>query len=91
MKKTLVIILAVAMMLSLAAFGEGNTASADALKDTFVFAMGGEPQILDPAIAGDAVTQTAIQAMYFVLYKLDEHGAAVPNAVESCKIGRAHV
>lgn len=86
MKKTLVIILAVAMMLSLAAFGEGNTASADALKDTFVFAMGGEPQILDPAIAGDAVTQTAIQAMYFVLYKLDEHGAAVPNAVESCTI-----
>ena len=46
--------------------------------------MGGEPQILDPAIAGD-VTQTAIQAMYFVLYKLTSTAPQF-NAVESCTI-----
>jgi oligopeptide transport system substrate-binding protein len=86
MKKVLVVILAVMMMFSVIAYDKGNIAVADSLKDTFVFAMGGQPNILDPAIATDAVSQTAIQAMYSTLFNLDENGAVVPTAVENTAI-----
>ena len=84
MKKALLIMLAVTLMLSMVSFG--GAAAADSLKDTFVFAMGGQPEMLDPAVATDSVSQTAVQVMYFTLFRLDEGGATVPNAVEETDI-----
>lgn len=111
MKKVLALLLAVAMMCTLAACGNNpapasssttgsspastsestpaSTAGEDPSaqgKDTFVFAMGGQPEILDPAIATDSVSATPLNAMYTTLYSLDEEGNAVPNAVKECSI-----
>lgn len=85
MKKALVVLLAVAVMFSAMLYG-GSAARAEGFKDTFVFAMGGQPNLLDPAVATDSVSQTAIQAMYFSLYRLDGSGATVPEAAEECTI-----
>lgn len=91
MKKVLALILAAVMMLSLVACGgtsNENTdgASTGSVKDTFVFAMGGTPEMLDPSIATDSVTATPLQLIYNNLYNLNEAGEAVPNAVEKCDI-----
>ena len=92
MKKVLALVLAVVMLCSLAACGNNaNTETTSGgesanVKDTFVFAMGGQPEILDPAIATDSVTAAPIQAIYFNLFNLDESGTPVPNAVESFEI-----
>ena len=88
MKKLLAIVLAVVMVLSMVACR--NTPASDsgngAVKDTFVFAMGGQPEILDPSIATDSVTATPLQLIYNNLYNLSEGGEPVPNAVEKCTI-----
>jgi len=97
MKKVLAFVLAVVMLLSLAACGgNSNTSSTTPagstggettnLKDTFVFAMGGQPEVQDPAIATDAVSATPLVMMYHTLFVLDENGAVQNNAVESYEI-----
>lgn len=87
MKKVLAFILAAVMLLSLAACAKAPAGTeAGGKKDTFVVAMGGTPEMLDPAIATDSVTATPIQLIYFNLFDLSEDGKAVPNAVEKCDI-----
>ncbi len=63
-----------------------STSGDEQVKDTFVFAMGGQPEVLDPAIATDSVSATPLETMYTTLYSLDENGAAVPKAVKECDI-----
>lgn len=91
MKKVLALILAAVMMLSLVACGgtsndNSGNATTGGVKDTFVFAMGGTPEMLDPSIATDSVTATPLQLIYNNLYNLSETGEAVKNAVEECTI-----
>lgn len=96
MKKVLSMLLVLAMMLSLAACsGSGDTSSSggtstdstgETVKDTFIAALGGQPDYLDPAVAGDSITSTPVSLMYMPLYILDEAGSPVPVAVETCDV-----
>lgn len=79
-KKLVALVLAAVMMMSLAVCG----ASAEgAVKDTFTVALGGEPEMLDPSIATDSVSETPIQMIYLPLFTMDGNGDLVNGACES--------
>lgn len=87
MKKLMAFVLAAGMMLSLVACGKDSPdqqgTTAGKVKDTFVVAIGGQPNYLDPAIATDAVTASVLKNMYHSLFTLDEKGVIKNEAVES--------
>ena len=78
------------MAVSLAACGSGSTTSgtsaagasagADsgttdvAYKDTFTYAIGGEPSYLDPGYADDSVTSYVLNQIYYPMYYIAEDG-----------------
>lgn len=79
-KKLVALVLALALLMSLTA---GSVSAETALKDTFTAALGGEPEILDPAIASDNISVTPIQLVYFPYFTMDEQGGLVNAACES--------
>ena len=82
MKKLLVALLAMMMVFSLAACGGDNGDNGDtgAIKDTFTYALGGEPNYLDPAIASDSVASYVLNQTYFPLFSIGADGSTVKNA-----------
>lgn len=81
MKKLLVALLAMMMVFSLAACGgEGDNGDSGAIKDTFTYALGGEPNYLDPAIASDSVASYVLNQTYFPLFSIGADGSTVKNA-----------
>ena len=92
-KKLSALLLALLMCFSMAACGgdtgtdkpandDGNDAAAT-LDDTFVYAIGGEPQYLDPAVGSDSVTAYVINNLYYPLFYIGEDGSMVNAACES--------
>lgn len=82
MKKLLVALLAMMMVFSLAACGgdNGDNGDSGAIKDTFTYALGGEPNYLDPAIASDSVASYVLNQTYFPLFSIGADGSTVKNA-----------
>jgi len=85
-KKILVALLAVMMVFSLVGCGskEEEPSGGDetpAYKDTFTFAIGGEPSSMDPANAGDSVTGMITAQIQYGLYHIGEDGNMVADSV----------
>lgn len=82
MKKLLVALLAMMMVFSLAACGgdNGDNGDSGAIKDTFTYALGGEPNYLDPCIASDSVASYVLNQTYFPLFSIGADGSTVKNA-----------
>ena len=82
MKKLLVALLAMMMVFSLAACGGDNGDNGDtgAIKDTFTYALGGEPNYLDPAVASDSVGSYVLNQSYYPLFAIGADGSTVKHA-----------
>ncbi len=93
LKKFFVGLLAVAMSFSLAACSsgekttttdtpttDGETTTETAYKTTFTYAVGGEPNYLDPAIGSDSVTTFVTNQIYFPLFYIGTDGSMVNAA-----------
>lgn len=50
---------------------------------TFTYAIGGEPDVLDPAVGSDAVTSGITNQTYYPLFSIGEDGSMVNEAVKS--------
>ncbi|MCF0110702.1 MAG: peptide ABC transporter substrate-binding protein [Erysipelotrichaceae bacterium] len=86
MKKLITLLLAVLMVLSLAACGGngGDTPNTEVTyKDTFTYAIGGEPYILDPGYASDSVSAYVVNQTYYPLFYIGEDGSMMNAACES--------
>ena len=68
--------------------GDGATASTDSgsYKTTFTYAIGGEPNYLDPVIAGDSVTAFVTNQLYFPLFYIGGDGTMVNAACTDYKV-----
>ncbi len=91
MKKVVTLLLAAMMVVSLAACGNGGggntpTPSGGGNKDTFVYAIGGEPSSMDPSNAGDSVTAYVTNQAFFGLYHIGEDGSMVADAAKDLQI-----
>ncbi len=86
-KKWLVLLLALVMLISTACVNkevENNQTPADTSEEsatskkkdggTFIFAIGSDPNVMNPLYAGDRVTLTIINALFSPLYVTDEDG-----------------
>lgn len=89
-KKVSMLLLALMMCMSMAACGgDTNTdqpAGDGALDDTFIYAIGGEPQFLDPAVGSDSVTAYVLNNLYFPLFIIGEDGSMINQACESYEV-----
>ncbi len=57
-----------------------------AVENTFTYAVGGEPDVLDPAVGSDSVTSAITNQIYFPLFSIGEDGALVNEAVKSFEV-----
>ncbi len=64
---------------------DDGTATTDG-EVTFTYAVGGEPDVLDPATVGDSVTSAIAQQLYLPLFYITEDGSTANGAVESYEI-----
>lgn len=78
MKKLLKVLMAALMAVSLAACG-GSKADD---KTTFTYAVGGEPEYLDPAVGSDSVTSYVTNQLHYPLVRIDETGNVVKEAAK---------
>lgn len=96
-KKLSSLLLAVLMCFSFAACGsdsseENSSESSDSGNETteyattFTFAVGGEPQYLDPAVGSDTVTSFIINQLYYPLFIIGEDGSMIKEACESYEV-----
>ncbi len=82
MKKLLLILLVA--LLALTGCSSSTNEDPDApVEKVFTYALGGEPTYLDPAIAGDAVTNKVVSQMYEGLFGVNESGELVNELAES--------
>ena len=75
MKKLFSSLVCLAMLVSLTGCGGGSNRDTSTVRA----AVGGDIEILDPAIVDDSITANVLAQMYEGLYKLDQDGNAVPN------------
>ena len=84
MKKLALVLISVLMALSLTACGSdegtGTTDGEVTYKDTFTYAIGGEPNYLDPAVATDSVASYILNQTYYPLFAFVEDGSTVNEA-----------
>ncbi len=88
-KKLLTSLLAVFMCLSIVGCTSDATEEVTSTTDTpttFTYAIGGEPDALDPATAGDSVTSAVLQQLYLPLFYILEDGTTANGAVESYEV-----
>ena len=89
MKRVLTLLLCAAMCLSLfsGCNGESQTPSDDQKtgepRDTVVIALGQEPALLDPQLAGDSYSGMVILNLHDPLIRRDSEGQLVPSLAES--------
>jgi len=93
LKRFLVALLAVLMVFSLVGCGGKTEPTPDdggeggggddtpKFKDTFTFAIGGEPSSMDPANSGDSVTGLVTSQIQYGLFHIGEDGSMVPDSV----------
>ncbi|MBR5979173.1 MAG: peptide ABC transporter substrate-binding protein [Oscillospiraceae bacterium] len=99
LKRILVALLTLMMVFSLCACGgktpeptpggDDNGGGGDdtpKYKDTFTFAIGGEPSSMDPANAGDSVTGLVTSQIQYGLFHIGEDGSMVPDSVLSWEV-----
>lgn len=86
MKKTYqkigLLLLTLVLGFSLVACG-GKTNSDEVV---FTYAVGGEPNLLDPAIGSDAVTSAITNQLYYPLFSIGYDGSLVNNAVKDYSV-----
>ena len=82
-KKIGLFALILAMSLSLVACGGGDEEPEAPTEVTFTYAIGGEPDVLDPAVGSDNVTSAITNQIYFPLFSIGADGSLVYDAVES--------
>lgn len=84
LKKLSLILIALFMAISLTACGSGDEGSGEVTyKDTFTYAIGGEPQYLDPAVASDSVASYILNQTYYPMFAIGEDGSLVNEACTS--------
>ncbi len=76
MKKFLKVLMAALMAVSLAACGGDKGDD----KTTFTYAVGGEPEYLDPSVGSDSVTAYITNQLHYPLVRIDETGNVVKEA-----------
>ncbi len=84
MKKVMIIIVTM-MMFSMTACSSGDPEGSSqggevAYKDTFTYAIGGEPDYLDPTVATDSVASYILNQTYYPLFSFGEDGSLVNEA-----------
>lgn len=79
-KKLFALILAAVSMFGISACKRKSSGSAD---KTMLYTLSSDPVTLDPQIASDASSLTAVQAVFEGLTRLDADGNAQPGAAES--------
>lgn len=85
MKKFAKVLMAALMAVSLTACG-GNEIKND--EKTFIYAVGGEPEYLDPAVGNDSVTSYVTNQSHYPLVRIDETGNVVREAAKDIVQGR---
>lgn len=94
MKKLSIVLVALLMAVSLTACGGDDTPTGTsgteggdvAYKDTFTYAIGGEPNYLDPAVASDSVASYILNQTYYPLFSIGTDGSLVNQACTSIEI-----
>lgn len=92
-RKVVTLLLAIMMVLSLAACNNGggggetpDPSQGGGIKDTFTYAIGGEPSSMDPSNAGDSVTAYVTNQAFFGLYHIGPDGSMVADAAKDLQI-----
>lgn len=80
MKKTIAVFLAAALALFFGACKKKSASNAD---KTILYTLSSDPVTLDPQIAGDAASLTAVTALFEGLTRLGADGSAEPGAAQS--------
>ncbi|MBR3693707.1 MAG: peptide ABC transporter substrate-binding protein [Erysipelotrichales bacterium] len=85
MKKLAKLLLVLGMVLSMAACSNdsGKDQGGDGVQTTFTYAIGGEPEYLDPAVGSDSVTSYVTNQIYYPLFRIGPNGATVNEACVS--------
>ena len=78
--------LAAMMTLTLTACGGDGGETTGTLADTFTYAIGGEPEQLDPAVGSDSVTSYILNQTYYPLFTIAEDGSLRNEACEDYEV-----
>ena len=89
-KLTRIVVIAITLLMALSLVGcsKGGDTGTDTPTDepkTFTFAIGDQPNYMDPAIASDSIGSYVINQMFFPLYYLSNEGL-MPGAAEDCQV-----
>lgn len=84
-KKIAVLALILGMCMSMVACGTSDTTE-EVKEVTFTYAVGGEPDVLDPAVGTDAVTSAITNQTYYPLFSIGSDGSMVNEACESYEV-----
>ena len=85
MKKVMIVLVAMMMTLSMTACSSedpsGSSSTGEVTyKDTFTYAIGGEPNYLDPTVATDSVASYILNQTYYSLFSFGEDGSIINEA-----------
>ncbi len=80
LNKFVKVFLAVLMAFSIVACSSSDDSDGDDVttvtyKDTFTYAIGGEPDMLDPAVASDSVASYVVDQVYYPMFYIGEDGS----------------
>lgn len=81
-KKIGLLLLTIALSFSLVACGGSSSFDGK----VFTYAIGGEPDLLDPAVGSDAVTSAITNQLYYPLFSIGADGSLVYNAVKDYSV-----
>ena len=89
-KLTRIVVIAITLLMALSLVGcsKGGDTGTDTPTDepkSFTFAIGDQPNYMDPAIASDSIGSYVINQMFFPLYYLSNEGL-MPGAAEDCQV-----
>lgn len=87
-KKIFSLVMAIAFVLTLftGCGGDSKEKSSEQKEKKVVYALGGEPETLDPTLNVYSRSSIVLQNLFRGLYKLDESGKLVPHIAKECKV-----